>query len=508
MRDGVMLSTEVHLPAGRGPWPAIVLRTPYGPADVAGAVGLTTHGYAVVIQNIRGRCGSEGKGMFSLNDGWGEHQDAYDTVEWIAKQPWCDGKVGGAGECYSGAAQNRLVCSRPPHLVCSCAEFAASNIYAQTIYIGGAFNKAHIEFTLGNSKWDPDNLKLWREHSNYDDFWRSLDCETMYPLAAAPMFQKGGWYDTFCQGTLNSFMLLQNKGGPGARGRQKLVMGPWRHCRAHKARQGELTYPPNSVFPRVYTDARWFDYWLKGMDNGIMKDPPVMYYVMGDPLDPNAPGNVWRTADSWPPPATETPYYFRAGGRLLPDAPAASEPPQTYTYDPKDPVPTRGGANVYIPAGPMDQHCVEDRPDVLLFTTPVLDEPLEVTGRIKVVLWASSSAVDTDFTAKLTDVYPDGRSLLLLDGILRARHRESMERGDFLHAGMVYRFEIDLASTSVIFNKGHRIRVAISSSNFPRFDANPNTGAQSWEEKNPVVAQNTLYHDSAHPSHILLPVRQ
>ena len=231
-----------------------------------------------------------------------------------------------------------------------------------------------------------------------------------------------------------------------------------------------------------------------------------MYYVMGDPLDPKAPGNLWRTADSWPPPATETPYYLRDGGRLLPDAPSAGESPQIYAYDPKDPVPTRGGANVYLPAGPMDQRCVEDRPDVLLFTTPVLEEPLEVTGRVKVLLWASSSAVDTDFTAKLTDVYPDGRSLLLLDGILRARHRETMEREDFMEPGRIYRFEIDLWSTSIIFNKGHHIRVAISSSNFPRFDANPNTGAQSWDEKNPIVAKNTIYHDAEHPSHILLPV--
>jgi putative CocE/NonD family hydrolase len=192
----------------------------------------------------------------------------------------------------------------------------------------------------------------------------------------------------------------------------------------------------------------------------------------------------------------------------MPESPAADEKPQTYTYDPKDPVPTRGGNNLNIPAGPMDQRPVEDRADVLLFTTPTLEQPLEVTGRVKVILWASSSAKDTDFTAKLTDVHPDGRSMLVLDGIIRARHRDSMEREDFMEPGKTYKFEIDLWSTSIIFNKGHKIRVAVSSSNSPRFDANPNTGGQSWSEPNPVAAKNTIYHDAERPSHIVLPVRQ
>jgi putative CocE/NonD family hydrolase len=285
-------------------------------------------------------------------------------------------------------------------------------------------------------------------------------------------------------------------------------MGPWTHGGWRKGtKQGELTYPENAAKPpKNVDDGRWFEYWLKGVDNGIMKEPAVAYYVMGDTSDSNAPGNQWRTADGWPPPAKETPYYLRKDGRLHAELPAPDEPPQSYQYDPKNPVPTVGGNNLNMPAGPFDQRHVENRPDVLLFTTPVLEQPLEVTGRIKVILWASSSAKDTDFTAKLTDVYPDGRSMLVLDGIIRARHRDSMEREDFVEPGKIYRFEIDLWSTSLIFNKGHRVRVAVSSSNFPRFDANPNTGKQSWEEQNPIAATNTVYHDAEHPSHILLPV--
>jgi hypothetical protein len=506
MSDGVKLATDVYLPSGAGPWPVILSRTPYGKNGARGAAAATKGGYAIVLQDIRGRFESEGKGMAFINDGWGRNQDGYDTVEWVAKQPWCNGKIGTNGGSYLGCVQNLLVCTRPPHLVCSYANVAASNLYSQAAYIGGAFTKKLVEGWLESNKWHPDNLKIMREHSSFDDYWKQIDCETMYPNAVTPMVQKGGWYDIFSQGTINSFMILQNNGGPEAKGKQKVIMGPWTHGGRRGGGQGELIYPPTAKSPEALSEVRWFEYWLKGVDNGIMKEPPVYYYVMGDTSDPNAPGNQWRTAASWPPPAKETPYYLRADAQLVPEAPPANEPSQSYDYDPKNPVPTRGGNNLNIPAGPMDQRPVENRPDVLLFTTPVLDQPLEVTGRVKVVLWASSSAKDTDFTTKLCDVYPDGRSMLVLDSIIRARHRDSIEREDFMEPGKIHKFEIDLWSTSIIFNKGHRIRVAISSSNFPRFDANPNTGAQSWEEKNSVVAKNTVYHDAEHPSHILLPV--
>lgn len=507
MRDGTRLCTEVHLPSGRGPWPVILYRTPYGKNRIRGVAKYSKHGYAVIIQDARGRFESEGKDLAAVNEGWGRLQDGYDTVEWIAQQAWCNGKVGGAGTCYDGAAQNRAMCARPPHLVCSYTSFAASSLYGQSVYVGGAFAKALVEVLFTKNAWHSDNLETWRAHPNYDDYWKSLDCELVYPQVVAPMMQKGGWYDAYSQGTLNSFMILQERGGPGARGKQRLVMGPWRHDRAHKTRQGDLTYPANSTLSETEHTLRWFDYWLKGVENGLMKEPPVAYYAMGAAGEAAAPGNEWRAADSWPPSCRETPYFLRAGDLLSAEPPAGDEPPQTFAYDPANPVPTRGGGNIYIASGPLDQRCLESRTDVLVFTTAALPRPMEVTGRVKFILWASSSAIDTDFTAKLSDVYPDGRSLLVLDGIIRARHRESLEREDFIERGKVYRFEIDLWSTSLIFNKGHRIRVAVSSSNYPRFDANPNTGRQSWDETAPVTAMNTIFHDARRPSHILLPLR-
>ncbi len=506
MRDGTKLAADVYLPVGNGPWPAILMRTPYDKTKAAGASAWAKGGYAIVIQDIRGRFASEGKNVPFLNDGWGQHQDGYDTVEWIAKQPWCNGKVGTSGGSYLGCAQNFVVCTRPPHLVCSYANVAAADLYAHAVFIGGAFTKNLVEMWLRGNKWDPDFLGLVRRHPRYDEFWKDLNCLDKYPTAVTPMVQKGGWYDIFAQGTIDSFAALQNNGGPGAKGKQKLVMGAWTHGGWRKGSQGQLTYPPNSVSPEAVQEARWFEYWLKGVDNGIMKDPPVYYYVMGDTSDPQAPGNQWRTAENWPPASKPSLYYLRPDGRLLPESPAEKEASQTYSYDPANPVPTRGGLNLNMPSGPMDQRPIENRPDVLLFTTPALERPLEVTGRIRVILWASSSAKDTDFTAKLTDVYPDGRSMLVCDGIIRARRRESMERDSFMEPGKAYRFEIDLWSTSIIFNKGHKIRLAVSSSNSPRFDANPNTGEDSWSEQAPVVAANTIYHDAARPSHVRFPV--
>jgi putative CocE/NonD family hydrolase len=257
----------------------------------------------------------------------------------------------------------------------------------------------------------------------------------------------------------------------------------------------------------VVNHRRWFDHYLKGEDNGVPNDPPVTYYVMGAVGEANAPGNEWRTADHWPVPAAESRYYYHADGSLTPEPPTEDQASRTYTFDPAKPVPTLGGAELFPPAGPTDQRPGENRPDVLVFTTPPLEKPLEVTGRLRAHLWVSSSAVDTDFTANLTDVYPDGRSMLVTDGIIRARHRNSCERDDLLKPGEVVEVDIDLWSTSLIFNAGHRIRVALSSSNSPRFQPNPNTGeAFPPEGSKGVPAENTIYFDAAHPSHVVLPV--
>jgi uncharacterized protein len=258
--------------------------------------------------------------------------------------------------------------------------------------------------------------------------------------------------------------------------------------------------------PASANEVAWFDYVLKGQDNTAAKEKPVHYYVMGDPTDKTAPGNEWRNADSWPPAATPTPFYFHPEGKLVAAEKPAGSGSGSYRYDPKNPVPTIGDAELGFDIGPKDQRKAEARKDVLLFTTETLKGPLEVTGRITAKLFISSDCPDTDFTVKLTDVYPDGRSMLVTDGILRARFRESFKEEKLLEPGRVYEIAVDLWSTSLVFNKGHKLRVAVSSSNAPRFDPNPNTGHPFRADAATRVATNTVYFSADRPSHIILPV--
>jgi len=277
--------------------------------------------------------------------------------------------------------------------------------------------------------------------------------------------------------------------------------------------QGEVEYPENAAMDEEALLSQWIDYWLMDNDTGIMDDPPVRYYVMGDLLDPEAPGNAWQEATTWPPhDLPPQPYYMHGGGSLASHLPEEEDTSSTYLFDPLDPVPTHGGANLFLNAGPYIQTPLEGRDDVILFSTPPLEEPLEVTGNVKVILYASSDAVDTDFTAKLTDVYPatdefpEERSLLVADGIIRARYRNFTTTPELMAPGTIYRFEIDLWATSIIFNKGHRIRLALSSSNYPRFDVNTNTGEEFYNKEELVKATNTIYYNTTYPSHLLLPV--
>jgi predicted acyl esterase len=502
MRDGVQLATDIHLPDGKGPWPAILWRTPYGKGSAAGRATLANQrGYAFVAQDIRGRFGSEGVDypVFG-HDGWGEHQDGYDTVEWVAAQKWCNGKVGTVGASANGITQNMMAPSRPPHLVCQYVLVAFSSMYRQAAYQGGAFRKSLLVGWLGMNMFDPKNLEEMRAHPDYDDFCKQFDPELMAHRVDVPVMFVGGWYDIFSAGTINSFMSIQKHGDKGARGKCRLVMEPYGHGRSE-----DLVFP-NSAAPEAASPQRWFDIWMKNDGKGIDEIPVVQYFVMGDPGDKDTPGNVWKTADDWPVPAKMKPYYFISGGSLRPRPPKQANVSLSYTYDPNNPVPTIGGANLIIKKGPRDQRPVEGRADVLLFTSKKLKRPMGITGPVKVKLWASSTATDTDFTAKLCDVYPDGRSMIVLDGIIRARHRNTMEKSELMKPGRIYDFEIDLWSTSLVFSPGHRIRVAISSSNSPRFEPNPNTGKPSGMDDETKVATNTIYVDAERPSHILLPV--
>jgi predicted acyl esterase len=502
MRDGTRLATDVYLPEGDGPWPAILIRTPYGRKGTGGfAERVTGRGYAYVAQDFRGRFDSEGEDYpVFVHGGWGEHQDGYDTVEWIAEQKWCNGKVGAVGISAPGIALNMMAPSRPPHLVCLYVGVAFSSMYHQAAYQGGAFRKSLLEGWLESNKFDPKNLETIRAHPDYDDFWKAIDPERVADRVSVPTMFLGGWYDIFTAGTINSFVTINKKGGAAARGKCRLVMEAYGHGRSE-----DLVFP-NTNHPKAADTMNWFDLWLKRDGAGIEQIPVVQYFVMGDPNDPNTPGNQWRTANDWPVPANVRRVYFHADRRLRLEPPEEVFGALTFKADPKNPVPTIGGANLNIDKGPKDQRPVEGRDDVLLFTSPPLPQHVEITGPVKVKLWASSTAPDTDFTAKLCDVYPDGRSMIVLDGIIRARHRNTMERSELMERGRIYEFEIDLWSTSLVISPGHRVRVAISSSNAPRFEPNPNTGKPSGTDDETQVATNTIYINADRPSHILLPV--
>jgi len=503
MSDGVKLATDVYLP-GHGTYPVILSRGPYGKAGAKPfAEQACRRGYAFVSQDLRGRYKSEGHHYIIFrNDTWSKPHDGQDTIAWIAKQPWCNGKIGSHGGSALGITQNMTAPGAPDALKAQFVQVAFSDMYSQGVYEGGAFRQSLMESWLKMTNMTEVNLATFVAHPRYDSFWSELNAEPQAERVHAPGVYFGGWYDLFVQGTINSFVTIQNHGGPGARRNCRLVVGPYAH-----GPFGELKYPPNSGKLPACGDAfAWFDYTLKGESNACAKEKPVHYYVMGDPTDPKAPGNFWRDADSWPPPAKPTSFYFHPDSTLVANRRPVGDVTMSFQYDPKDPVPTVGGQELFIPMGPMDQRKVESRPDVLLFTTDVLVEPVEVTGRITAKLFVSSDCPDTDFTVKLSDVYPDGRSMLVTDGILRARYRRSFEQEEFLEASKTYELTVDLWSTSLIFNKGHRIRVAVSSSNAPRFEPNPNTGKPFRAGKETRVAHNTIYLSQKQPSHIVLPI--
>jgi len=507
MSDGVRLATDVILPPlGDGPWPVILSRTPYGRKMGGGAPQVAAlMGYVAVSQDMRGRFDSEGENLPFIGCGWVDHQDGADTVAWVRRQPWCNGKVGTVGGSAGGITQNLMAAAAPEGLVCQYIVVAAANVYTDAAYQGGALRKEQVENWSRQHKFDPKAMEIWREHPAFDQYWHRLDSTRRHDRMNCPALHAGGWFDTFCQGTLDSFVGRQTQGAEGARGAQMLVMGPWTHGGITRGKQGDLTFP-GAKPPQQYDLLLWFAHYLKGEDNAVAKAKPVAYYTMGDCDAPDAPGNRWQFADAWPVPATETPFYFYKDGTLATANPPADAPFREYTFDPANPCPTVGGRNLTIPAGPRDQRPVEGRGDVLTFTTEPLEAPVEVTGRLLAKVFVSSSARDTDLSVRLSDVYPDGRSMLMSDGILRLRYRESLEKPVPLEPGKVYEVTVDLWSTSLVFNTGHRIRVAVTSSNHPRFDVNPGTG-QPWTEGGEHTTQtNRIYCDAARPSCILLPV--
>ncbi len=508
MRDGTGLATDIYLPTGNGPWPVALSRTPYGRA-VTGipASRFLTNGIALVVQDVRGRGGSNGLPRPNADDGWGALQDGKDTVTWIRQQPWSNGKIATFGGSSLGMSQLLLAGAAPEGIVGQYVGSAPGSMY-RVFYQNGVWYKAVETWLAG---WPAAAGQEIRQHPHVDEFWRGQDLDTRPDQIHWPVVFMTGWYDHFLQGVIDTFTQLQDNGGDGARGGQHLVIGPWPHFDAATGNvtrtAGALTFPPNAVLPAdTATGFKWLSFWLTGQPTLPPDEPAVRYYVMGDVSDRQAPGNVWRAAASWPPPSQPLRLYFTPDGGLDPRSPAAAT--REYDDDPAKPVPTLGGQEIFESlVGAQDQRKVEGRPDVLVFTTPPLAAPLEVTGRISVHLNAATSARDTDFTAKLTDVYPNGGSIILTDGIVRARFRHSLEIEDLITPGQPYTYDIDLWSTSIVFNRGHRIRVAISSSNSPRFEPNSNTGGPLPPDpkEKPVVAHQTIFLGGPDASSILLP---
>jgi len=504
MRDGIHLATDVYLPdGGSPPHGAILVRTPYN-KNGSGAGSWADSGWPSIVQDTRGRFQSEGLDTMFRDD----HTDGFDTLEWIADQAWSNGKVATIGGSATGIVQYLVAGTNPSALKCQYIGAATPNLYT-TIYPGGQFRKNMVESWLANQGSTYILPELWA-YENYSlEFWTNVSLEDNWQDVNVPAFHIGGWYDCFCQGLLDGFMGYQYDSGSGAAGKSKLVVGPWTHAFFGGRIQGQLKYPVNAqdTFSGEYWD-EILDQYILEISDDFENRPNVVYYVMGDVKDSSAKGNFWRYADDWPPAYIPDEWYFHESNVLSMDAPGAYSP-NTYLYNPTNPVPTKGGTNLFplAPtwAGPYDQTSIENRPDVLLFTSDVLTEPYEATGRIKARLYVSSDCPDTDFTVKLTDVYPDGRSMLICDGILRMRNRNGVDHWEFMDSGEVYEIEVDLWSTSYIWNTGHRIRVAVSSSNYPRYLANPNTEDAMMQNTGYNIAQNTLFLDSVHPSCIILP---
>jgi predicted acyl esterase len=541
MRDGVQLYTRVYLPDpgiwGPGPYPVILCRTPYGigtpgsppttwPVDVQ-------LGYARVDQDTRGRYFSQGLDRLFYDD----TSDGYDTVDWIANQTWCDGNIGAYGYSAPGITAFLAGAEYNPHLKAIAPLSSSGNLMNDLTFEGGAFRGDALLWGIGQTvsglstipgghrdllgidpvTWMSDTMMVYslllnlmgyagnptapgsywmhlpwynfnpsyvtmQPYANEilshpdEDAWR--DHYRVYDTVEVPTLLATGWYDFFQRPQIDAFVALQARGVP-----VKLVVGPGTHG----------TPPPIPVY-------EWFDYWLKGIDNGIMDEPPVHYYCME--------ANEWRWANQWPPEEVEyVDYYLHEGGVLSTDSSTGWEEPDSYTYDPMNPVITRGGANLMLSSGPLDQTpVVLGRDDILTYTGSPLTEDVEAAGPLTVVLSVSSNRTDTDFTAKLIDVYPTGDLMLVADGIIRARYRDSMAVPELMEPGEVYTITFDIGNIGHLFEAGHSIRVDISSSNFPKYDRNLNTGGVLYKESTWTVAENTVYHDADNPSYIKLPV--
>lgn len=560
MRDGTLTYADVFRPDAPGEFAALVTRTPYDRATSENisapihAVQAARKGWAVVIQDVRGRHASEGE----FKPFHQEIDDGYDSVEWVADQDWCSGKVGMYGVSYGGATQWLAALAKPPSLCAMAPGYTATDYHDGWAWQGGAFelgfNLSWSTGALTHAMWktlaqrdglsaqdeseflatkdalgaafprmpltDQPHLRgladyywEWLGHPEYDDYWREICIEDRLGDIDVAAFNYGGWYDIFLGGSIRGFEGLRGRApSESVRDAQRLLVGPWVHLRNCPGNIGAYDFGTRAGAYHLGLEAKlldFFDHHLRG--GPAPDDGPVEIFAMGE--------NRWRTFDRWPPPASvEKKLYFHGQGKaatcldcgsLSFDAPGV-EASDAFVYNPADPAPTVGGGlccdTAWMKWGPYDQQTVEQRPDVLVFSTPPLDSDLEITGWVRARLFASTTAVDTDFTAKLVDVSPDGSARNLTDGIIRARYRNGRGPAAAVTPGEVIEYDIDMWATSNVFKAGHRIRVEISSSNFPRFDRNPNTGGDIATETEMIPALQTVYHDAERPSHITVSV--
>lgn len=510
MRDKVKLATDIYLPSSGGPFPAVLMRTPYGKAgQQALGDGLRDIGIAMVVQDTRGRFDSEGEDCVFRCDGDGELKDGYDTVQWLATKPEFDGHLVSYGGSALGIVQYMNASATPPALDAMWVQVATPSLYDHGMFQDGVFRKELMEMWLQN-QGSASFLQEIASHPAGDPFWAPVQTAGSFGDVQVPAVHLGGWYDIFTQGTIDAFVGYQHHGGEGAKGKQKLIIGPWTHGGMGATQQGELNYPANAAQPTPKIDdllSLWLGHYLGVVPNqaGIDAMPAVSYYVMGDVTDPSAPGNLWRTSDDWPVPASPSRWYLYPTESLSRACPSEGDLKTGYKYDPADPSPTVGGANLNIPAGPMDQSPVEKRQDIALFSSDILSSPVEVTGRVKTHLFVSIDAPDTDLIVRLTDVYPDQRSMLVADGAVRLSARGGNGTHQPVAVGQIVEAVVDLWSTSIVFNKGHRIRISLTSSNSPRFWPNPNDGTSYGQQAQPRPVQVTVHHSAAYPSFLELP---
>jgi putative CocE/NonD family hydrolase len=552
MRDGVVLRADVYRPAGSGRYPALVQRTPYSKNDDGAPERFKTlaaRGYVVVVQDTRGRYMSDG--IARPHD---EAEDGFDTLAWVAGLPYVNGKTAMWGGSYLATTQLLAATLQPPSLV---ALFPSSSYASRydMVFQGGAFYlNDGLGWNLGQSadvrrrlltpdadrdgpiglgseqskalreRWlwhvpleTMDALELRRfapgyfemlSHPSFDDYWRTFDVAARHDRFEVPAFHLTGWYDTLVSGTLANFSGLRARAATErARQGQRLIVGPWTHARPTRSstKVGDVDFGPEAGLDSQDLVARWFDYWLKDGDPSVVNGAPVRIFVMGE--------NKWRDEQEWPLARARSTTYFLHGagrantldgdGRLSVQSPGDQQP-DTFVYDPWDPVPT--GALGGYSRIPSDQTAIERRPDVLVYTTDALTSDVEVTGPLSLTLWVASSATDTDFTGKLLDVWPDGTARPLNDGILRLRYRNGKATPQLLTPDEPVQVTIDLGATSNLFRAGHRIRLEVSSSNFPRFDRNPNTGRAFGEDGELRRARQRVFHDSSRPSFVTLPI--